>query len=71
MQCSLIWKLYEFELNYNSAKTTKNICYAKGEDTVDYSTVGRVFAYGLGRPGFNPRSYHTKDFKNGTCYLLA
>ena len=25
--------------------------------------VGRVFA---GRPGFNPRSCHTKDFKNGT-----
>ena len=23
------------------------------------------------RPGFNPRSSHTKDFKNGTCYLLA
>ena len=20
----------------------------------------------LGRPGFNPRSSHTKDFKNGT-----
>ena len=25
--------------------------------------VGRVFT---GRPGFNPRSHHTKDFKNGT-----
>ena len=24
-----------------------------------------------GRPGFNPRSRHTKDFKNGTLYLLA
>ena len=24
-----------------------------------------------GRPGFNPTSYHTKDFKNGTWYLLA
>ena len=24
-----------------------------------------------GRPGFNPRSDHTKDFKNGTWYLLA
>ena len=24
-----------------------------------------------GRPGFNPRSSHTKDFKNGTRYLLA
>ena len=24
-----------------------------------------------GRPGFNPRSRHTKDFKNGTWYLLA
>ena len=23
------------------------------------------------RPGFNPRSRHTKDFKNGTWYLLA
>ena len=24
-----------------------------------------------GRPGLNPRSRHTKDFKNGTWYLLA
>ena len=24
-----------------------------------------------GRPGFNPRSGHTKDFKNGTLYLFA
>ena len=24
-----------------------------------------------GRPGFNPRSRHAKDFKNGTWYLLA
>ena len=24
-----------------------------------------------GKPGFNPRSHHTKDFKNGTWYLLA
>ena len=23
------------------------------------------------RPGFNPRSRHTRDFKNGTWYLLA
>ena len=23
------------------------------------------------RPGFNPRSRYTKDFKNGTWYLLA
>ena len=29
--------------------------------------VGRVFAKWIGRPGFNPRSSHTKDFKNGTC----
>ena len=28
--------------------------------------VGRVFAEWSGRPGFNPRSCHTKDFKNGT-----
>ena len=25
----------------------------------------------LKRSGFNPRSSHTKDFKNGTWYLLA
>ena len=25
----------------------------------------------VGRPGFNPRSRHTKDFKNGTWYLLT
>ena len=23
------------------------------------------------RPGFNPKLRHTKDFKNGTWYLLA
>ena len=27
--------------------------------------------YMSGRPGFNPRLCHTKDFKNGTWYLLA
>ena len=33
--------------------------------------VGRVFANGPGRPGFNLRLSHTKDWKNGTRYLLA
>ena len=28
--------------------------------------VGRVFANGPGKPGFNPRSCHTKDTKNDT-----
>ena len=35
------------------------------------SLVGRVFANGPARPGFNPQSCHIKDFKNGTWYLLA
>ena len=33
--------------------------------------VGRVFANGPGRLGFNPRLSHTKDLKNGTWYHLA
>ena len=35
-QCSLIWEfmLYEFKLGYNTMETTKNICCAKGEATV-------------------------------------
>ena len=28
--------------------------------------IGTVFANGPGRPGFNLKSCHTKDFKNGT-----
>ena len=31
----------------------------------------RIINQWSGRPGFNPRSHHTKDFKNGTWYLLA
>ena len=30
-----------------------------------------VLANGPGKPGFNPRSSHTKDSKNGTWCLLA
>ena len=43
VQCSLIWefKVYEFELSYNTAQASKNICCAKGEGTVDHSTVSR------------------------------
>ena len=33
--------LYEFELGYKAMKTTKDICCAKGEGTVDHSTVTR------------------------------
>ena len=33
--------LYEFELGYNAANTTRNIYWAKGEGTVDHSTVTR------------------------------
>ena len=33
--------------------------------------VGRVFANGPGDLGFNPRSRHTKDFKNATWYVLS
>ena len=40
------------------------------------STIFKVFGImrpeiEAGRPGFNPRSSHTKDFKNGIRYLLA
>ena len=33
--------LYKFELGHNDAEATKNICFVKGEDTVDQSTVTR------------------------------
>ena len=39
MQHSLIWELilYKYELGYNATKTSKNICNAKDEGTVDYN----------------------------------
>ena len=37
----------------------------------DIGLAVRVFAKWPGRPGFNPRSSHTKDSKNGTWCLLA
>ena len=42
MQCSLIWELtvYEFEQGYKGRETTKNICCAKGEGTVDHNQTG-------------------------------
>ena len=44
-QHSLIWKivLYNFELGYNAAEVTKDICFAKNEGKVDRSTVTRWF----------------------------
>ena len=38
VQCHLILELmlYEFELGHNEAESTKNICWAKGEGTVDH-----------------------------------
>ena len=58
----------EFEQVANS------ICYYINHYTTSESNqliglMGRVFANG--GPGFNPKSCHTKDFKNGTRYLLA
>ena len=43
MQCCLIWKflLYEFKLGHNSVETTKNICCAKCEGTIDHNTVNK------------------------------
>ena len=39
---------------------------------VVYDKLGRLIGLvgRAGRPGFNPRLSHTKDFKNGTWYLL-
>ena len=31
----------------------------------------RIVRQWSGRPGFNPKSRHIKDFKNGTWYLFA
>ena len=36
-----------------------------------YWPSGSRFRQWSGRPGFNPRSRHTKDFKNSTWYFLA
>ena len=33
--------LYKFKLGHNATEATKNICSAKGEGTVDHSTVNR------------------------------
>ena len=35
--------LYEFKLGHNTAKATKNICFMKGEGTVDQSKVIKWF----------------------------
>ena len=45
VQCNLIQELtlYEFELDHNAVKATKNICCARGEDIVDHSRVTRWF----------------------------
>ena len=45
VQCSLIQEfiLYLFKLGYNTLEATENICCAKGEGTVNHSTVTRWF----------------------------
>ena len=45
VQMSLIRELllYEFELDHNEAKGTKNICCVKGEGAFDHCTVTRWF----------------------------
>ena len=45
VQCSLIQELmfYEFRLDHSITEATKNICGAKGEGAVDYSTITRLF----------------------------
>ena len=45
MQCSLIREitLYKFELCHITEEVTKNICFAKGGATADYSTVSKWF----------------------------
>ena len=45
VQCNLIWELmlYKFKLGHNAVKATKNICFAKGEGSVDQSTVNWEF----------------------------
>ena len=42
VQCSLIQEnmLYKFELDHKATEATKNICYVKGEGTVDQSSEG-------------------------------
>ena len=45
VKCSLIWEpmLYPFQMGPNATESTKNICCAKREGTVDHSTVSRWF----------------------------
>ena len=47
------------------------VCLQRFPNFIHIGLVGRVFAKWSGRPGFNPRSHHTKNFKNGTWYLFA
>ena len=42
-----------------------------GETNSPWSGSGYSVPQWSGRPGFNPRSRHTKDYKNGTWYLLV
>ena len=48
MQCRLIQELtlHKFEVGYNIAKATKNICCTKGEDTVDNHIVQEIWQSG-------------------------
>ena len=60
--------LYMFELGYNAAEATKNICCAKGEGTVDHSTVNgwfKKFQPGCKNPDDQGRSGRPKtvDFE--------
>ena len=62
-----------FYIHLQGCSKNSKLCPEGFGETKPFSTifhhwliglVGRVFA--TGRPGFNPRLCHTKDFKNGT-----
>ena len=56
--------------NFSSYKITKWYKFFLKKEAGSLAR-GESVGQWTGRPGFNPRSRHTKDFKNGTWYLLA
>ena len=49
-------------------QNTKCRQYGERDETVIF-IISEWSKQWSGRPGFNPRSRHSKDFKNGTCYI--
>ena len=56
--------IYEFEIANNATEATKNICYAKDEGTVEYSTDVRWFK----KLKATDLDYKAKEATKNICY---